>query len=78
MTKARKKSIKSNRNIGTNYGKAGYLFQVFGLKYLNSLMRILEGKKFGSGKNIPDPQHWTPVMVFFKNYLGSFLVLNLG
>jgi hypothetical protein len=42
----------------------------FGLKYLNSLMRILDGKieseirdprwkKVGSGINIPDPQHCT-------------------
>jgi hypothetical protein len=31
----------------------------FGLKYLNSLMRIREPgwKKFGSGINIQDPQH---------------------
>jgi hypothetical protein len=36
----------------------------FGLKYLNSLMRIRDGKnldpgwkKFGSAINIPDPQH---------------------
>jgi hypothetical protein len=31
----------------------------FGLKYLNSLMRIAEPgwKKFGSGIKIPDPQH---------------------
>jgi hypothetical protein len=36
-----------------------------GLKYLNSLRRIRDGKhldpwwkKFGSGNNIPDPQHW--------------------
>jgi hypothetical protein len=38
--------------------------QIFGLKYLNSLMRIRDGKhsdpgwkKFGSGTNIPDLQH---------------------
>jgi hypothetical protein len=46
----------------------------FGLKYLNSLMRIRDPgwKKFGfwirdgkkksdpgAGKNIPDPQHWS-------------------
>jgi hypothetical protein len=31
---------------------------IFGLKYLNSLMWILDGKKFGSGINIPDPQHY--------------------
>ncbi len=32
---------------------------LFGLKYLNSLMRIRDPgwKKFGSGINIPDPQH---------------------
>jgi hypothetical protein len=32
------------------------------LKYLNSLMRIRDPgwKKFGSGINIPDPQHWCP------------------
>ncbi len=37
----------------------------FGLKYLNSLMRIRNGdsldpgwKKVGSGINISDPQHW--------------------
>jgi hypothetical protein len=37
---------------------------LFGLKYLNSLMRIRDGKNsdpgwtnFGSGINIPDPQH---------------------
>ncbi len=32
----------------------------FGLKYLNSLMRIRDPawRKFGSGINIPDPQHW--------------------
>jgi hypothetical protein len=29
---------------------------VLGLKYLNSLMRIRDGK-VGSGINIPDPQH---------------------
>jgi hypothetical protein len=36
-----------------------------GLKYLNSLTRIRDGKNsypewknFGSGLNIPDPQHW--------------------
>ncbi len=44
----------------------------FGLKYLNSLMRIRDGKigseirdpgwkKVGSGINIPDPQHCTGV-----------------
>jgi hypothetical protein len=33
---------------------------IFGLKYLNSLMRIRDPgwKKFGSGINLPDPQHW--------------------
>jgi hypothetical protein len=32
---------------------------IFGLKYLNSVLRILdpEWKKFGSVINIPDPQH---------------------
>jgi hypothetical protein len=32
---------------------------IFRLKFLNSLMRIRdpEWKKFGSGINIPDPQH---------------------
>jgi hypothetical protein len=49
-----------------------FLFFFWGLKYLNSLMRIRdpgwrqfgsgirEGKKSdpGSGINIPDPQHW--------------------
>jgi hypothetical protein len=32
----------------------------FGLKYLKTLMRIRDPgwKKFGSGINIPDQQHW--------------------
>jgi hypothetical protein len=30
----------------------------FGLKDLNFLMRIRDGKKVGSGMFIPDPQHW--------------------
>jgi hypothetical protein len=41
-----------------------HFFGFFGLKYLNSLMRIRDGdssdpgwKKVGSGINIPDPQH---------------------
>jgi hypothetical protein len=36
----------------------------FGLKYLNSFMRIRDPgwKKFGSGMNIPDPQHWLLVV----------------
>ncbi len=45
----------------------------FGLKYLNSLMRIRDGKnsdpgwkKFGFGTNIPDPQH----------RLQTYLVIN--
>jgi hypothetical protein len=33
------------------------IFPFFGLKYLNSLKRIRDGKKFGSGTDIPDPQH---------------------
>ncbi len=34
---------------------------IFGLKYLNSLMRLRNPvwKKLGSGINIPDPQHCT-------------------
>ncbi len=48
----------------------------FGLKYLNSLMRIRDGKKFGSGIrdgknsdpgsriNLPEPQHWLPQIIF--------------
>jgi hypothetical protein len=34
---------------------------IFGIEYLNSLMRIRDGKKFGSGINIPDPKHWIRV-----------------
>jgi hypothetical protein len=32
----------------------------WGLKHINSLMRIRDGKNLGlgSGINIPDPQHW--------------------
>ncbi len=47
--------------------------QFFGLKYLNSLMRIRDPgwKKVGSGINIPDPQHW------IKNYrILPFLKIN--
>ncbi len=46
---------------------------IFGLKYLNSLIRIRDPeiflsldpgwKKFGSGINIPDPQHWCYIPV---------------
>jgi hypothetical protein len=31
--------------------------QFFGLKYKNYLMMIRDGKTFGSGINISDPQH---------------------
>jgi hypothetical protein len=31
---------------------------MFGLKYLNSLIWVRDEKKFGSGINIPDPQHF--------------------
>jgi hypothetical protein len=42
------------------------LEQFFGLKYLNSLMRIRDPgwKKLTSGINIPDPHHW------YLGYLG--------
>jgi hypothetical protein len=40
--------------------------QFFGLKYSNYLMRIRDPgwKKFGSGINIPDPQHCTDPKLF--------------
>jgi hypothetical protein len=51
--------------------------QFFGLKYLNSLMRIRDGensdtgwKKFCFGINIPDPQHWK---IIFKNVVTEVL-----
>jgi hypothetical protein len=47
---------------GSNFLELNHFF---GLKYLNSLIRIRDGqnldpgwKKVGSGINIPDPQHW--------------------
>jgi hypothetical protein len=48
----------------------------FGLKSLNSLMRIRDGKTSdpGSGINIPDPQHWHCVdRNFVKYFFFSFL-----
>jgi hypothetical protein len=48
-----------------------------GLKYLNSLMGIQDPgwEKFGSGINIPDPQHWTFHMRVFpvKSILTLFV-----
>jgi hypothetical protein len=37
-----------------------HFFAFLGLKYLNSLVRIRDPgwRQFGSGINIPDPQHW--------------------
>jgi hypothetical protein len=37
--------------------------QFYGLKYLHYLMRIRDPgwKTFGSGINIPDPQHWLSI-----------------
>jgi hypothetical protein len=60
---------KSGSGSGMNnpdhiYESLETIFIFLGLKYLNSLMRIWDGKyadlgwkKFGSGINIPDPQH---------------------
>ncbi len=44
----------------------------FGLKYLNSLMRIRDPwwKKFGSGINIPDLQHWfSPGLLIWLSWI---------
>jgi hypothetical protein len=54
----------------------------FGLKYFISLMRIRDGKKFGSGMeksisgiNIPDPQHCLYRFLNNKKVLQKFEVL---
>jgi len=72
---------KKSRSGGVNilYHISESLETVFGLKYLNSLMRIrirdLGWKKFGSGINIPESQHyWINVLFsfFMDNFLPSF------
>ncbi len=49
--------------------------QFFGLKYLNSLMQIRDGKnsdpgwqKFGFGINIPDPQNWLILLRAYRYF----------
>jgi hypothetical protein len=49
-----------------------HFFLLFwGLKYLNSLMRIRDSgwRQFGSGINIPDPPHWEKL--FLKALIGG-------
>ncbi len=55
---------------------------ILGLKYLNSLMRIRDPgwKKFGSGINILDPQHWwyaTKTTYYFVHDVSSILYTPL-
>ncbi len=51
--------------------------QIFGLKYFNSLMRMWDGKKFGSGINIPDPRN-TAVILRRKQKADTFFGFKPG